>query len=166
MNKVQAFFCFTVFLWGCDVSPLLSHDNAIDNLDQPSDLQVEALSACPLDFPGQDLCASLAWLQKPLDDEKGELLLRFWKKSTPPLSDTGPFIDPPFSVTAKLWMPDMGHGSSPTRVVPEKSINGDVLPGEYRVQEVYFVMPGKWEIWVELKQDRTVMTRAKIDFNY
>lgn len=42
---------------------------------------------------------------------------------------------------AKLWMPDMGHGSSPTRLTA-------VTPTCTRVERISFVMDGGWDIQV------------------
>jgi hypothetical protein len=43
--------------------------------------------------------------------------------------------------TAKLWMPDMGHGSSPTALVRQD----DACT---RVERLNFLMPGLWELRV------------------
>lgn len=50
---------------------------------------------------------------------------------------------------AELWMPTMGHGSSPTSV--EK-----LSTGVYRVMSVYFVMTGPWEIKIKLTNQANV----------
>jgi hypothetical protein len=42
-------------------------------------------------------------------------------------------------VSAQLWMPSMGHGSSPTTVTRTG-------PHSWRVDRVFFLMPGPWEI--------------------
>lgn len=42
---------------------------------------------------------------------------------------------------AKLWMPDMGHGSSPTSLT-----RGD--EGCTKVADINFLMPGAWQIKV------------------
>ena len=53
-------------------------------------------------------------------------------------------VDPNAQISvAKLWMPDMGHGSSPTRLVRA----GDACT---KVERVSFVMEGTWEIRVSL----------------
>lgn len=44
---------------------------------------------------------------------------------------------------AKLWMPDMGHGSSPTRLT-------EMTPGCTKVERINFLMEGAWEIRVTL----------------
>ena len=109
-------------------------------------------------FSKSDLCASLKWVKPASEEEKGTFRLRFFKKGA-----EGIAIDPGHPVAVKLWMPSMGHGSSPVKVAPLKSSTGSTLPGEYEVSEVYFVMPGAWEIWVQLKQGSKVLDQAKIE---
>lgn len=48
-------------------------------------------------------------------------------------------------VSVELWMPSMGHGSAPTVVQP---IDG--LAGGYRVSNIFFLMPGEWEVRLSL----------------
>lgn len=56
-------------------------------------------------------------------------------------------VDPDTPVSlAKLWMPDMGHGSSPTRLVPA----GNACT---RIERVNFLMDGVWEIRVRLNDN-------------
>ena len=43
---------------------------------------------------------------------------------------------------AKLWMPDMDHGSSPTRLVSSGNCT--------RVERVNFIMPGVWDLQIKL----------------
>ena len=44
---------------------------------------------------------------------------------------------------AKLWMPDMGHGSSPTTLIRQDELCT-------RVDRLNFLMPGVWELRVTL----------------
>ena len=52
----------------------------------------------------------------------------------------------------------MGHGSSPVKIAP-----GSVA-GVFSATEVFFVMPGEWEIWIQLKEGTKVFDQAKIDY--
>ncbi len=47
-------------------------------------------------------------------------------------------------LTVKLWMPDMGHGSSPVTVT-QFGVN------KYKVTQAFFIMPGNWEVRVAFK---------------
>lgn len=56
-------------------------------------------------------------------------------------------LDPDIAVSqARLWMPDMGHGSSPTRLVTA----GNACT---RIERVNFIMDGLWEIHVRLSDN-------------
>jgi hypothetical protein len=129
---------FLALLSGCGVSPLLNHVNA-DTLVR----EREAVDpACPLHFARTGYCASLTWETMPTDDVEGEFTLRFWKPDRATAS--GPYADPAPTVAVKLWMPAMGHGSAPVTVTRETE-------GVYRATGASFVMPGEWEIQVQLK---------------
>lgn len=52
-----------------------------------------------------------------------------------------------------LWMPSMGHGSAPTQIDKLLDDKGQIVLGSYQVKNVFFVMPGDWEI-------RFVLTEA------
>lgn len=55
----------------------------------------------------------------------------------------GPDIDAALiaNVQVELWMPDMGHGSSPVAVEQLDAVH-------FHVSQAYFIMPGTWEIRV------------------
>jgi protein SCO1/2 len=48
-------------------------------------------------------------------------------------------------VTVTPWMPDMGHG------VFQKPLIIELGAGMYRVEKIYFIMPGRWQLRVDLK---------------
>lgn len=54
------------------------------------------------------------------------------------------------AVEVVLWMPSMGHGSSPTLVERVLDENGNVVIGAYRVSDMFFLMAGTWEVRVVL----------------
>ena len=64
------------------------------------------------------------------------------------------------NVAAKLWMPAMGHGSSPVKVEKAKDSSGNVIPGIFQGTNVYFITPGDWEVRIQLKQGSTVKEEA------
>lgn len=51
--------------------------------------------------------------------------------------------DIPGNFKVYLWMPSMGHGSSPVKV-------NRISTGIYEVTDVYFIMEGDWEIRIKL----------------
>lgn len=61
--------------------------------------------------------------------------------------------DPYLELAVVLWMPSMGHGSSPVTI--ER-----LDRGTYRVSEVFFTMAGDWEIRVQLKAGNDVKSEA------
>ncbi|MNT26510.1 hypothetical protein D3C72_1620860 [compost metagenome] len=56
-------------------------------------------------------------------------------------------------VEVLLWMPDMNHGSSPVEV-------SKIEVGTYRADEVFFIMPGKWQIKFQIKTAGVVTDEA------
>lgn len=145
--------CLLAFaLMACLNSPLLNHADA--DTEPTKDLRsAEEKAACPLTFKTLKLCGSMTWVKKPTRAEKGEFTLRFWNPELGTIN--GPYIDPGHFVFVKLWMPEMGHGSSPVITRPALESGGAVIPGVFNVTDVYFVMPGEWEIITQLRQDGT-----------
>lgn len=54
------------------------------------------------------------------------------------------------SVKAYLWMPDMGHGSSPIEILKINELN-------YYFSELAFIMPGLWVLHIEILQNNQVV---------
>ena len=67
----------------------------------------------------------------------------------------------------ELWMPDMGHGSSPTKIVAVTDGQGRALAGVYRISKMYFVMAGSWDVRLHLTAaDGTSQMKAfSVDVN-
>ncbi len=144
------------FFIGCVDSPILNHADAA-----PAEQQLAVESICPIAFTEHNLCASLTWVKQATDSETGEFTLKFWDKTQG--SESGPYVTPALTPFVKLWMPSMGHGSSPVHLVATLDAAGAATPGVFSATNVYFIMPGKWEIWVQLKQDAQVIAQAKLD---
>jgi hypothetical protein len=151
------------FALGCLKSPLFNHAEA----DQEATAgqtrnQLPSVEECPLEFVNSGLCAALVWIQVPNEDEKGKFNLRFWKKEEPQVH-----VTPENRMVVKLWMPSMGHGSSPVVVTQDKDVDGNLIAGEYTVSEVYFVMGGEWEIKIQLKDSaQHVVDQAIFPFQF
>lgn len=177
MKNMKSAFTLTLltsFLFACN-SPILKHASAEDQkkisgvtATPGAENEPRLAAACPLSFPKAKLCANLEWLSPPsLDEEKpGRLRLRFWNSETGAAS--GPYVNPDSSlsgakVAVKLWMPDMGHGSSPVKIGVSKDAQGNAITGVFDTQEVYFSMGGHWEVFIQLKQGNTVAEQSKID---
>ena len=109
--------------------------------------------SCTLNLAQSGLCASLTWTQGPVSPTESEFILKFWNATGS--SENGPYVDPTNTLAVVLWMPSMGHGSSPVTI--ER-----LEPGVYRVRRVYFIMPGEWEIRTFLKNGATVIDQATV----
>jgi hypothetical protein len=120
-------------------------------------------TTCGLFFPKNKLCASLV-LDHPASEEEGaQYTLKFWNSETS--SAEGPYSSPDSSITVAvvLWMPSMGHGSSPTRVLQKRDPQGNPVAGLYSVQNVWFSMPGDWQVRIQLKQQRQVIEESIVN---
>ncbi|HTL12379.1 MAG TPA: hypothetical protein VL588_07815 [Bdellovibrionota bacterium] len=148
-------------LGGCLESPLLDHVQARDLEAVVS----PATTGCALSFAKLKLCASLEWVHEPVDENTGEFTLRFWNPATG--TEHGPYVSPTAPSTelkVKLWMPAMGHGSSPVTVTPAVDAAGSAVEGIFEATGVYFVMGGHWEIWAQIKQGTTIVDQAKVTY--
>jgi hypothetical protein len=173
----------------CGVSPLLNHTTAPDTVDsqasevpeengdgtsngnptdeakdgaaKPSPTPTPSPKAdCPLELKKSELCARIEWDHVPTTEDDSPFTLYFWDPKSGN-SLTGPFQEPELAVTAKLWMPSMGHGAGAVKVAGKKKEDGSREPGQYRVTRVNFSMTGKWQVYVQLKDaDKKVVDEA------
>lgn len=118
-----------------------------------NDAQNHVSGRCDLQFAQSHLCASLTWTQGPVSPNESEFILKFWNEQNS--SENGPYIDPVETLSVILWMPSMGHGSSPVTI--EK-----IEMGVYRVRRVYFIMPGEWEVRAFLKTNNSLVDQAHV----
>jgi YtkA-like len=114
--------------------------------------QAQKLSACQARFASGH-CAALDWETAPSDSDFGSFLFKTFR---PNAGDGSPIeVDLDGTATVVLWMPGMGHGSSPVTV--ERL---DV--GTYRARNVFFVMKGDWEVRIQLKDGNEIKDQAII----
>lgn len=76
----------------------------------------------------------IQFLRPPSTEEDSKFFLIFSDNTTN-------FVDP-ISIkvgSLRLWMPSMGHGSAPLKIQ-------DLGGGIFQVTNVYFIMPGDWQI--------------------
>jgi len=104
-----------------------------------------ASGECTVVFTTEALCLRAQWVQFPSESTFGEMSLTFTD-----LEDSNRKLDPRASVAIVLWMPSMGHGSSPVTI---ERIN----VGEFRASDVFFIMPGPWDIRYQLKSGDDVL---------
>lgn len=151
MNRLVPITALALLLTACLNVPLLNYAKAAPQRAAPK--------GCALEFTKTGHCASIEWTREPSGEETGSFVLRFWDAATG--TEHGPYVAPAPGVAAKLWMPSMGHGSSPIMVTPASGAGPGA--GVYEATGVFFVMPGKWELWVELRSGRDVLDRAKVE---
>lgn len=99
----------------------------------------------------------LTWEKVPTETEMGAFVFRTYR--TNPLDGTKVPQDLASSMAVLLWMPSMGHGSSPVTV--------DRLDvGVYRASSVFFIMKGDWEIHIQAKSPEGAADEAVLPYVY
>jgi hypothetical protein len=111
-------------------------------------------SVCCFAF-GSSAQAHLSWIQGPQVDQESVLRLQFIDTETQqPTALSG-------ELKVTIFMPMMGHGSSPTTVTAVKDTAGNSIPGAYQISKIYFTMIGEWEVRITLKNaDGTSQTQT------
>ncbi len=108
----------------------------------------ESPKACSQQLVSQQRCYSLVWQNVPQESQAASFVLNFYS-----LFDSGLPLDPLDTLTVTLWMPSMGHGSSPVRL---KKISD----GVFLVDRVFFIMPGEWEILIRFKKGEELIEQV------
>ena len=132
------FLLLLPLLFSCAKPNYVSPTNLKDNTT-PSQ------TACPFYFSEQRLCLSMKWITYPTEEKLGVFVMKFYAEGFPDRPVT-PRLDP----GVKLWMPSMGHGSSPVVITK-------LSDETYQASEIYFIMLGAWEIRYQLKSNNEVI---------
>ncbi len=106
---------------------------------------IDTVTGCGHVFKSENLCLKTAWVQRPSESTYGEMTLSFVD-----VNDETRLVDPKNEPFIVLWMPSMGHGSSP--VTMER-----IDVGRYKASEIFFIMPGPWDIRYQLKSGSDVV---------
>jgi hypothetical protein len=101
--------------------------------------------SCSMFFVTEGLCLRSDWEAMPTSETMGSMILTFTDQ-TNPYHRVSPKSEP-FVV---LWMTSMGHGSSPVSIE-------SIEPGRFRVKDVFFIMPGPWDIKYQLRDGSQVV---------
>lgn len=96
------------------------------------------------EFPVLKIRASLKWSQAPTSQGAQDFIL-----------DLEGNVKEFETLTILLWMPSMGHGSAPVKIERLSDY-------QYHVKNVYFIMPGDWEIRLLLKKDKQLLDQLYI----
>lgn len=151
MHTLRLLTLTAVFLFtniGCAESPLMNHKEG-------SDPETPAPSAdtkdCQLRFEKANLCLKVTWLLGPRATGESQFVAELTADPTKP--EEAQEISG-YTLKATLWMPEHGHGSSPVTVE-------QIEPSKFLIKNVYFIMPGKWDVIFNLtEQDVVVDTTA------
>jgi hypothetical protein len=118
---------------GCHNSPLFNHK--VEERSPPfSGLRV--LDQCQFKTQDSQFCLEVSWSVTPQVNVDSSFIFRLTT-----LDKIGVALQ---NVEVDLWMPDMGHGSSPVSI---RKIEDD----KYQVQDVYFIMPGLWHVRIKMQ---------------
>lgn len=93
-------------------------------------------------------CLVWYWENKPTSRQPGTLIFKLYRLNA--FDQTPMPMDPKFPPEVILWMPSMGHGSVPTQTQR-------LDMGTYRASNVFFIMPGEWEIRFQTKENNIVI---------
>ena len=102
-------------------------------------------------------CLSYAWETNPTEEGFASFIFKSFRQNK---ADGSPVLeDLTFEPSVVLWMPGMGHGSSPVTV--ERL---DI--GTYRASKVSLYMHGQWEIRFLLKDRNEIKDHATIALDF
>ena len=151
MTKLILFLPF--LLLACANPDYGTPDSKIPTRSQ-DDPTPEKSKSCALRFVKLGICSDLAWTRAATDSDPGSLNLRLF-------SDVGAPVELPAGSTlfVFLWMPSMGHGSSPVTT-------NRTGTGHYDVSDVFFIMPGNWDIHLQIKSGSQVLDEVVIPYFY
>jgi hypothetical protein len=134
-----------IYLSGAGISP----DGHVENRGQ-------ALGSCQAKF-SSGKCVAFAWETSPSEEGFGSFIFQTFR---PNIADGSPIPeDLSLNPRVVLWMPGMGHGSSPVTV--ER-----IDIGTFRASKVSLYMHGQWEIRFQLKDGNEIKDHATININF
>lgn len=102
-------------------------------------------------------CISYSWEKTPTDSEFGSFLFKTFRTNA--ADGTSISEDLPGNMAVVLWMPSMGHGSSPVTVE-------HLGAGSYRATNIFFTMRGNWEIRFQMRNGNNVNDQAILPITY
>jgi hypothetical protein len=141
--------CFLFLAVSCGKSPL--YGPIKDNNNSSTDIQ-SALASDEQIWSDNRMHFALQWHSIPATGSNSSFSLKFWDSYQ--TNFLGPYNQLNQNVCVFLWMkmPDGSeHGSSPLVLTEKTTDNGSY----YHLDDVYFIMPGKWQIRI-----RTVGTSS------
>lgn len=136
--KIILFLFIVVSLLSCD-SPVFHMENPVEE-SKVQDQSTPNPTKCSTQFKNLKLCIATQWLVNPSTTQASQVKITLYS----PESGTGTpsLILPPLKFHAYLWMPEHGHGSSPIEITE--------VDGSYLLSDIWFIMPGLWELRLEV----------------
>ena len=138
-----------LFLTSCGESPLFNHTNEKRGglgriLQDQNAVYTLGISSFSLD-----------WIDGP---EKGtsKFIMNIWQEGVGTFN--GPYQDLPGDLAISIFMPAMGHGSSPVKITK-------LAVGEYEVSEINFFMGGTWEVKFQNKESGHVHDESVLSYS-
>lgn len=143
------FFIFisVVFIFSC-AKPNYQNAQPIVPTEQGQDVD-----SCQMFLSVERICVDLVWGKSPSVTEFATFNLKFYIQENP-----NQLVDPSNNLNVVLWMPDMGHGSSPVTI--EK-----ISAGQYRISRASFFMAGEWEIRIQTKNGVNIVDQVTKNIN-
>lgn len=128
-------------------------ESSKDKTPRDSGGQQENKLGCAVQFKVAGVCLTWYWEEKPTESNAGSLFFKAYRLNL--LDQTPIEMDMASVPQVVLWMPSMGHGSIPTQTIR-------VDTGTYRATNVFFIMPGEWEIKFQIKEGTLVQDEAVV----
>jgi len=128
-----------------------------ETIQSQSQTNGSEIADCSIRFIHSQNCVSWRWEKLPTESAPGALSFKIYRINA--FDQSAVEVDPLSPPFVTLWMPDMGHGSSPTHVS-----RMDI--GTYLAENVFFVMPGQWEIRFQLKDQGVVNDEAIVAITF
>jgi hypothetical protein len=122
------------------------------NADQIPEAK-EKPSRCSVQWKVSGLCFDWFWVKKASSSESGVLVFKSYRLNV--FDQTPIEVDLQSKPNVVLWMPSMGHGSTPTET-------SRMDQGTYQSKNVFFIMPGEWEMRFQIKNDTEVIDEVVI----
>jgi hypothetical protein len=142
-----------LFLVGCAQPKYIDDNKNVQNNNSVYDAAVD----CSTRFTQSQICLLWYWEQKPNSSEVGRLIFKTYRLNS--FDKTAIEVNSVSIPQVQLWMPGMGHGSTPTQVV-------QLDTGTYRVQNVFFIMPGEWDIRFQIKDGDHINDEAVVHITF
>ncbi len=124
---------------------------------QDGNSTTDSKADCSVKMSASGLCLKWAWNPKPTAKQAGVIVFKLFRLNQ--MDQTPVEVDPSGTPEVVLWMPAMGHGSTPTHT-------DRIDVGTFRTNNVFFVMPGKWEIRFEVKEGDNLKESATVETTF